>query len=76
MAYPCGKCKVDVIDKSICCDSCNKWHHFECTCLSNKEFTHLTENDTKWYCTACKTCKQCKKMIRLYVVTIAKIGLI
>ena len=59
MAYPCGKCKFDVIYKP-CCDSCNKWHHFECTCLSNKEFTHLSENDTKWYCTACKTCKQCK----------------
>ena len=61
MTYPCGKCEINVLGNSICCDNCDKWHHLECTYLSKKEFSKLSKNDTKWYCSACNTCDHCKK---------------
>ena len=47
--YPCGKCDRECIGKigriwpsgniaSLSCSVCNKWYHFTCTDLTEKEF--------------------------------------
>ena len=54
--YPCVSCGISVGEQdSICCDTCNKWIHFECTNLSRQDFDfHCQNDDEPFHCVFCK----------------------
>ena len=55
--YPCVSCGISVGEEqdSICCDTCNKWIHFECTNLSRQDFDfHCQNDDEPFHCVFCR----------------------
>ena len=63
---PTCKSKVPNVD-SICCDSCDKWFHFECTDLTKAQFRiHTIDESFTWFCDKCvvDTCNKCKILTR------------
>ena len=66
--YKCKKCLriVGNNSKSICCDSCNKWLHFKCSKLTQKEFDFHSKNELEfWRCDYCtpQICK-CQLIVK------------
>ena len=58
LIYRCKKCtKVikHINQNSICCDICNTWMHFKCSCLSKADFKTLCQGnkDEPWFCKTC-----------------------
>ena len=48
--WPCGICGSSCSENSVCCDLCDKWHHFTCLNCNEDEF------EADWFCPACKSC--------------------
>jgi len=68
MTEKCKACRKTVSDnmKSICCDVCNKWFHFKCSKLSEKDFTFHSDNEFEfWRCSYCiiYKCSLCELLI-------------
>lgn len=47
--WPCGICGSSCSDSCVCCDLCDKWHHYSCLNCTGDEF----EDD--WFCPACRS---------------------
>ena len=53
---PCSTCSAELSDNSnsICCDSCNNWHHGSCVNLSAENNSFLgSSNNPFWKCNSC-----------------------
>ena len=57
IAYPCGKCEQECVEKSACmqCEFCDKWYHIICIDMS-PECYELTQKvpGFMWFCNSCK----------------------
>ena len=56
----CSTCSAELTDdsNSICCDSCNNWHHGACVNLSAENISFLGSSDNLfWKCNSCITIK-------------------
>ena len=57
LSFPCSICNKNVLSnqKSVQCDSCNKWCHIQCDGTSMDTYNYLmTTNDTvPWHCLYC-----------------------
>ena len=55
----CAKCKIEFIpsslQKSICCDYCDKYFHLKCTVLTVSTFQNFSNSNEHWYCRSCKS---------------------
>jgi len=52
----CGECSRAVKNsgKSIACDLCDKWYHFECVSMGDQVFDCYAENENlEWICSHC-----------------------
>ena len=60
----CPPCKARIGENVNCiqCDFCRKWHHFECSDLTQGQFEIYTKDKSfDWYCKGCdeNRCKKC-----------------
>ena len=57
----CSTCSAELSDNSnsICCNSCNNWHHGSCVNLSpeNSSFLGSSSNNLFWKCNSCISIK-------------------
>ena len=56
----CSTCSAELSDNSnsICCDSCNNWHHGSCVNLSAENISFLgSSNNLFWKCNSCSSIK-------------------
>ena len=59
-------CIVKEYHKSICCDTCHKWVHIECSNVSDKQYEdYQTDSNLKFDCIQCKypNCGLCETAI-------------
>lgn len=54
--YPCGICAKTCLQNTVLCETCNKWHHYQCANLTGNE-PALAENAPAWECVSCKNAK-------------------
>ena len=50
--WPCGMCGLNCIENCVCCDLCDKWHHYTCLKCNGDEF------EDEWFCPACRSVEQ------------------
>ena len=65
----CPACRAKVPNgvKSIACDYCDKWFHFECTELTESQFDVYTKDKSfTWFCQKCSIncCNKCNILTR------------
>ncbi len=53
--FPCGVCAKPVkwTDRGICCDSCQKWYHISCQCMSTQMYNTVGASNISWECLNC-----------------------
>ena len=50
--YPCGECSKAVRwEKSIACDTCDRWFHKDCLQMTSRIFE--SQKNLSWYCHSC-----------------------
>lgn len=53
--FPCGVCSkpVKTSQKSICCDSCDRWYHTQCCSVGDHIYDTLANSSCSWICCDC-----------------------
>lgn len=49
----CGLCQLQVTNKGLQCDYCDKWFHPACESLNDQEYVLMSAPRFKFFCTAC-----------------------
>ena len=61
--YPCGKCEEEVTTKSLQCQTCEVWYHYNCITGMTKEFFDSCKAAREMYGYSGFLCQVCRKVV-------------
>ena len=61
--FPCGKCQEEVKTKSVCCNSCEFWYHYECAEGMTKAYFENCRMSVDTMGRSAFLCQVCKKVM-------------